>query len=176
MPAALNQRLDRLHLLAPFLQLPALRLIELCKDRLGRTLLVVSTFRTVQEQMLNWQQGRRYDRASGIWMIEDQTKLVTKAAPGTTPHNVLGQAGRPASLAVDVIPLDPETGNPDWTPGEDFWDALYELSWKVGLDPLGDVIGAYYQGDKGHFEEPGWKGKLDGLGLVLPAPVLTQQA
>ena len=33
---------------------------------------------------------------------------------------------------------------------------------------MGDKIGAFMSWDRGHLEEPGWKWKLDGLGLLLP--------
>lgn len=167
----MNQHLERLDGLAPFLQRPALKLIELCAQKLSRTLLVVYGWRSVQEQSLLYQQGRTYDRGNDVWLISDPTKVVTNALPGTTAHTVITKDGKPASLAVDLIPLD-ETGQPDWGVDHLFWDRLYEWSWKCGLDPLGDPIGAYAAWDKGHFEEPNWKGKLSGLGLVQPVSVV----
>lgn len=70
-------------------------------------------------------------------------------------------------MALDVIPLWTD-GTPDWEVDDRFWDSLYELAWKMGLDPLGDPIGSYLAGDKGHLEEPAWKLKLEGLGLIQP--------
>ena len=172
--ATLNQHLDRLDGVAPLIRMPVLRLLELAKQKLGATLLLVHGFRSVQEQLRLYQQGRTLDREQGIWVVSDSAQVVTNAKPGSSAHNVVTAAGKPAALAVDVIPLDATTGQPDWSPDDLFWDDLYELSWKVGLDPLGDAIGAYLPGDKGHFEEPSWKLKMDGLGLVLPSPVLTQ--
>lgn len=167
----MNQHLERLHGVAPILRKPVLRLLELSAQKLQVTLLIVHGFRSVQEQFRLYQQGRRFDREQGIWVVDDPTAIVTKAKPGTSAHNLVDRLGTPCALAVDLIPLH-EDGTPDWTPGELFWDDLYELSWKVGLDPLGDPIGALYQGDRGHFEEPGWALKLDGLGLVLPVSPL----
>ena len=169
----MNQHLEKVDGLAPFMRNPVLRLIELAKQKIGATLLIVHGFRSVSTQMQLYQQGRVYDRAQNIWVAEDDAKIVTNAKPGASPHNIVDRLGTPSALAVDLIPLD-ALGQPDWTPGEKFWDDLYELSWKVGLDPLGDPIGAYLPADRGHFEEPGWKLKIDGLGLLLPSPVLTQ--
>jgi hypothetical protein len=163
----MNQHLERLDGLAAFLRFPALKLIELCQVKLGRTLLVVHCWRSMQEQSALYQKGRAYDRAQGIWLIADPGLVVTNALPGRTAHTVVTTDGAPASLALDVIPLG-DMGQPEWDVDVLFWDKLYELSWKVGLDPLGDVIGASLPGDKGHLEEPAWKLKLDGLGLRQP--------
>lgn len=165
----MNQHLERLDGLASFLRAPALTLIERCEAKLKRTLLVVSGWRSMQEQLLNYQKGRTFNREAGVWDVTDQVAVVTKALPGTSPHNVISKQGEAASMALDVIPLL-DTGAPDWAVGERFWESLYELAWKVGLDPLGDPVGSYLAGDLGHFEEPGYKLKLDGLGLLLPSP------
>lgn len=167
----MNQRLERLDGCAELIRQPALKLIELADVRLGRKLLVVSGWRSVQEQLLNYQKGRTINRETGDWEVSNGRLIVTNAKPGFTPHNVITRSGGRAALAFDCIPLNLD-GSADWTPGQDFWDALYELAWKVGLDPLGDRVGAYLAGDAGHFEEPGWKWKLDGLGLLLPVSIL----
>lgn len=164
---SLNQRLERLDGLAVFLRPPVLRLVELCQIRLSRTLFIVHGWRSVQEQMLIYQRGRTYNRETQEWDETEPAAIVTKAKPGTTAHNVISRTGARASVAVDVIPFDGE-GRLDWDVGMEFWDALYELAWQVGLDPLGDRVGAHVKWDLGHFEEPGWQWKLDGLGLLLP--------
>lgn len=164
----MNQRLERLDGLAPILHKPVLRLIEQCNIKLNRKLLVVSGWRSVQEQMLNYQKGRIVNRETGEWEVFDTLLVVTNAKPGLTPHNVITRDGGRASLAVDLIPLNTD-GTADWNAAMPFWTALYELAWQCGLDPLGDRVGAYLKNDLGHFEEPGWKWKLDGLGLILPA-------
>lgn len=168
----MNQRLDRLDGLAPFLRTPALRLIERCEQQLKRKLFVVHTWRSVQEQALLYQKGRTFNRLASEWEVSDPKAIVTKAKPGTTAHNVITTAGGKAAMALDVIPFD-ANGQLDWNADLDFWDDLYEISWKVGLDPLGDIIGSHYKGDLGHFEEPGWQLKLEGLGLMLPTNLLT---
>ena len=160
-----SQHLERLDLLAPWLYAPVLRFIQQA-HKLGVQLCVVHTWRSVQEQTLIYQKGRTYDRANGIWVVSDEKAVVTKAKPGTSAHNVVDQAGKPASVAVDVMPL--RNGQIEWIEGFAFWQPIYDLAWKCGLDPLGDTVGAYLPGDWGHFEEPGWKLKLSGYGLVLP--------
>lgn len=169
----MNQYLDRLDGLAPLIRRPALELVQRCQSKLGRTLLVVSGWRAVQEQMLNYQKGRVFVRETGEWEIVDKTLVVTNARPGTSAHNVITLKGDRASMALDVIPLRPN-GQPEWDVDMDFWDALYEIAWRVGLDPLGDVTGAYLKGDLGHFEEPAWRMKLEGLNCMLPVALTTR--
>ena len=163
----MDQRLDRLDGLHGCIRRPALLLIERCAFSLNRKLLVVQGWRSIQEQMLIYQKGRTLNRETGEWEISDPKAIVTKAKPGLSAHNVITKLGERASMAVDLIPLLPD-GKPEWDVDENFWDKLYELAWKVGLDPLGDPIGSYLAGDKGHLEEPGWKLKLEGLGLIQP--------
>lgn len=170
----MNQHLERIELVAPILQAPVRQLLELANTKLKTMLMIVHAHRGVQEQYRIYQLGRRWDPEQSIWVVEDAAKIVTKAKPGTSAHNVVDRQGKPAALAVDLALLDPETGQPSWDVDTLFLDDLYELSWKVGLDPLGDQIGAYYAPDKLHFEEPAWGLKVEGLGLVLPAPVLMQ--
>lgn len=163
----MNQHLERLDGLAPFLRRPALALLESAQRKLALTLLVVHGWRSLRAQWALYQLGRRYDPETGDWFIKDAAALRTKAKPGTSAHNVITRDGQPAALALDVIPLDGQ-GRPDWETPDLVWDDLYELAWRVGLDPLGDPIGAQLVWDKGHFEEPAWKLKLEGLGLLLP--------
>jgi hypothetical protein len=163
----MNQHLDRLDGLALFLHAPALKLVELCDAKLKRKLMIVSGWRSVQEQMLNYQKGRTMNRETGEWEVSDVNLIVTKAKPGFTPHNAITRDGQRAALAFDCVPLKPN-GDADWLVDMGFWDNLYELSWKVGLDPLGDPLGEYLKGDLGHFQEPGWKYKSDGMGIILP--------
>lgn len=163
----MNLHLERLNGVAPFLQTPIRRMIEECEKKLRRPLLIVSGWRSCREQWLNYQQGRSYDRDTDQWTEVDPARIVTRAKPGMTPHNVVTLTNEPCSLAVDVIPLN-DDGTADWDVELLFWDRLYEIAWKVGLDPLGDMIGAYLRGDRGHFEEPAWKLKLEGLRLQQP--------
>ena len=163
----MNQRLDRIDGCHPLLKQPVLKLVERCEVKLKRTLFIVWGFRSVQEQMLIYQKGRTFDRELNEWIVADAKAIITKAKPGTSAHNVITLAGARAAMGVDVIPLKPD-GSADWQVCEDFWHALYEIAWKVGLDPLGDPIGSYLAGDLGHFEEPAWELKIEDLGCYLP--------
>lgn len=163
----MNQRLERIDTCAALIRQPVRELIRLCDVKLHRPLMVVYGWRSVQEQALLYQKGREMNRETGEWEIINAALVVTKAKPGTTAHNVITMTGEPASMAVDLVPLKND-GTADWEPGETFWDNLYRLSWACGLDPLGDPVGAYMKYDKGHFEEPAWRLKLDGLGYLQP--------
>lgn len=160
-----DQHLERLDGLHGCIRRPALLLIERCGIMLHRKLLVVQGWRSLQDQMLIYQKGRTLNRETNEWEITGD--IVTRAKPGLSAHNVITRRGERASMALDVIPLTAD-GKADWEVDDDFWDKLYELSWKVGLDPLGDPIGSYLAGDKGHLEEPAWRIKLDGLDLIQP--------
>lgn len=163
----MNQRLDRLDGCHALIKQPVLKLVELCEQKLKRKLFIVFGYRSVQEQLLQYQKGRSFNRETGVWEVADAKAIVTKAMPGLSAHNVVTTSGSPASMAVDVIPLKSDS-SADWQVNNHFWDQLYELSWDVGLDPLGDPIGSYLAGDLGHFEEPAWKLKLDALGCYQP--------
>lgn len=195
----MNQHLERLVDCAPFVRDCGLELIDAAKTQLGFMLLVVRGYESTVQQWKRYQQGRRYDRAEDDWVIEDPAQVVTYAKGGTSGHNVITRAGQPASVCLDVIPLD-QVGQPLWAlqgaqyldsmeqphqldhrwiqtydrTEEACWTQLYELSWKYGLDPYGDKIGAYLARDKGHLEEPAWKRKLEGLGLVLPSAIVSR--
>jgi hypothetical protein len=162
-----NQRLDRLDHLAPFLREPALAYIQTVQEKCAIALAVVFTWRSVQEQSAIYQKGRTYDPGQGIWVVTDETAVVTNAKPGLSAHNVVDLTGKPAAMGMDVMPLKAD-GTLDWVAAPAFWAPLYELAWRYGFDPLGDSIGAYLPGDWGHLEEPAWRRKLSGLGLVQP--------
>lgn len=165
----MNSRLDRLEGVAEFLRQAVIRLFELSEEKLKTRLLLVHGFRSSQEQMLLYQKGRTYNREEGIWVVTSKGEIVTNAKPGRSAHNVIKKLdGRAAAVGVDVAPFTKD-GGVNWSPPDAYWDDLYELAWKVGLDPLGDPTGSYTAWDKGHFEEPAWKLKLEGLGLLLPA-------
>lgn len=161
----MSQHLERLQYLAPTLQDAALAFLQAAKRDLALTLCVVFTYRSALEQMRLYRQGRAYQ--NGIWVTVGET--VTNASGGTSPHNVVRSGdGAPASVAMDLVPMD-VTGALLWSTPQAVWQSLWTLAWKYGFDPLGDKVGAYLDYDKGHFEEPGWKYKLSGLGLALPA-------
>lgn len=162
-----NQRLERLSLLAPFLQEPARAFLDQAERDLHQLLFVVFTYRSPQQQHHLYSQGREFRRDEGVWVVTNPKLVVTNALPGSTPHNVELPTGEPAAVAIDVVPYAPN-GSLAWETPMAIWEKLWTLGWKCGLDPLGDTVGAYLKGDLGHFEEPGWKLKLSGLSLVRP--------
>ena len=164
----MNLHHERLDGVSPVIRAAVLRLCDLSEVKLKRPLLVVHGWRSMAQQNALFQQGRAINRESGDWEIVDASAVVTRAKPGLSAHNVVTKLdGKPAAMGVDLIPLT-SAGAPDWEVCDAFWGDLYDLAWKCGLDPLGDQIGAYLAGDKGHVEEPGWRLKLAGLGLILP--------
>lgn len=164
----MNLHHERLDGVSSIIRGAVMRLCDLSEARLRKPLLVVHGWRSVSQQVALYQRGRAINRETGDWEVIDASAIVTKAKPGTSAHNVVTRMdGKPAALGVDLIPIRPD-GQPDWEIVDAFWEDLYDLAWKCGLDPLGDPIGSYLAGDKGHFEEPGWRYKLAGAGLVLP--------
>ncbi len=171
----MNSRLDRLEGVAEFLRPAVTELFRLCQSKLKRTLLLVHGYRSAQEQLLAYQKGRTFDRELADWVVSDKKLIVTNARPGQSVHNVIKKLdGTAAALGIDAAPFLSD-GGINWSPGETFWNELSEIAWDVGLDPYHDMIGAYFPGDDGHFEEPGWKLKLEGLGLILPTSNLVRE-
>ena len=166
--AVVHQHLERLDGCHPIIQGPVRYILAQCEATLHRTLLIVCGWRSLDEQLLNYQKGRVFNRETGVWDVSDATLIVTRAKPGTSSHNIVTRDGRPASLAVDLVPLL-SSGLPNWDVDDRFWDDLYRICWHAGMDPLGDALGQYLPGDKGHIEEPGLRLKLDGLGVQYPA-------
>ena len=162
----MNPHLERLDGVAPFLHAPVRRLLELSETKLHRKLMIVTGFRSLDEQLMTYAKGRKLN-TSGIWEVVHVQEVVTNATPGRSAHNVTTRLGKPASLAVDLCPFTP-SGVLDWHPGPAYWQDLWELAHECGLDPLGDQVGAYLKGDDGHMEEPGWLMKVEALGLMLP--------
>ena len=92
----------------------------------GIDLLVTCTWRSNREQAKLYGQGRT-----------TPGKIVTRAKPGQSMHNVMLH-GMPASLAVDVVPL--RNGKPAWgVSGEDgkLWAKVGILGEKAGLEWAG---------------------------------------
>lgn len=167
----MNQRRERLETLALFLRKPAHEFLDRVKSKLGVTLLVVHAYRDARLQMALYQKGREYDREAGTWKIVSRAEMVTNAMPGKSAHNTVDAAGTPASLALDAIPLDAK-GTAVWNYSSKLWEPIYEIAADCGFDPYGDKWGADMARDPGHFEEPGWKLKAPGLGLLLPTRLL----
>lgn len=89
-------------------------------------ILVTCTWRSPQEQARLYAQGRT-----------KPGKIVTRAQPGQSMHNAM-RGGKPASLAVDVVPM--RAGKPVWgTTGADLelWQKVGKLGEKAGLEWAG---------------------------------------
>ena len=129
-------------------------------------LMIVRVYATPQEQFDLYKKGRQRDPITGIWV--PVTAVVTRAKPGTSPHEVVTVGGLPASVATDVVPIA-DDGTPLWETPDAIWQALYQVAGRFcGLDALGDPWGRFLGWDKGHFEEPGWPIILPALGAQLP--------
>lgn len=92
----------------------------------GIDLLVTCTYRSNAEQVALYAIGRT-----------KPGRIVTNAKPGRSTHNNTLN-GKPAALAVDVVPL--RGGKPVWgTAGADgaLWRQVGELGEKVGLEWAG---------------------------------------
>lgn len=92
----------------------------------GIDLLVTCTYRSNEEQAALYAIGRT-----------KPGRIVTNAKPGRSTHNNTLN-GKPAALAVDVVPL--RGGKPVWgTAGADgaLWRQVGELGEKVGLEWAG---------------------------------------
>ena len=168
------QHPERLDGLAAFLR-PAVEelLLRVRRDH-GIVLMIVHGYRSVREQWELYSRGRALNRETGEWEVVTPQAVVTKARPGLSAHNVVTHvSGEPAAVGVDLVPIT-GGGTPLWDLPLGVWFTIYEEAWKVGLDPLGDEIGAFVEWDKGHFEEPGWQLKVNGLGLIRPVSGVQQ--
>ena len=86
-------------------------------------LLVTCTWRSPQEQAALYAQGRT-----------TLGKIVTRAKPGQSMHNFTLK-GRPASLAVDVVPM--VNGKPVWSSSDPLWRDLGLRGEFAGLEWAG---------------------------------------
>lgn len=114
----MSRRLEDLH---PDVAVMARTLLAACEVD-GIDLLCTCTWRSHEEQAALYAQGRT---APG--------KIVTNAKPGQSSHNHTA-GGRPASLALDVVPL--RNGKAVWnTTGADgqLWKRVGELGEQAGL-------------------------------------------
>lgn len=113
-----------------------LRLIEDC-SRAGIDLLITCTYRSPAEQAELYAQGRV---APG--------PIVTNARPGQSTHNH-SEAGIPASLAVDVVPM--RLGKPVWSAKDPIWLEVGKIGRAAGLSWAGDWTSFR---EFPHFEHP----------------------
>lgn len=89
----------------------------------GIDLLVTCTYRSNEEQAALYAIGRT-----------KPGRIVTNAKPGRSTHNNTLD-GKPAALAVDVVPL--RDGKPVWSASDPVWKRVGEIGEKVGLEWAG---------------------------------------
>lgn len=95
--------------------------------KVGIDLLVTCTYRSNDEQAAAYAQGRT---APG--------PIVTNAKPGTSKHNVVNAAGKPASRAIDVVPL--RHSKPVWDGKDPVWAVVGAIGHRLGLEWAGTWV------------------------------------
>ena len=117
-----------------------------CEERMLPPLRVTHTLRTMDEQMHLYAKGRI--RTASGWEVVDPKAVVTKAAPGQSPHNY-GAAFDVAFRSHDPYPQD-----------ERLWEAVGLVGEMVGL-----AWGGRWKGftDRPHFEHPQWRSLKRGV-------------
>lgn len=135
----MSRRIEDLH---PEVQLRAQRFLLEC-EKAGLDVLITCTWRSHAEQAQLYAIGRT-----------KPGKKVTNAQPGQSSHNYT-IAGKPASLAFDVVPL--RNGKPVWgTLGEDgkLWAKVGAIGEAAGLSWAGRWVSFR---EMPHFELPNAK-------------------
>ena len=116
----MSRSLNDLH---PAMQPLAAEFLNNCKAA-GIDLLVTCTWRSAAEQDALYAQGRTTPGA-----------IVTRAKAGQSKHNHT-LAGRPASLALDVVPL--RLGKPVWAASDAIWQDVGRIGKACGLEWAGE--------------------------------------
>lgn len=114
-----SRSLDDLH----YLFKPVVETFLRTAEEGGVELLVTCTFRSGQEQAKLYSIGRTMPG-----------RIVTYAKPGHSLHNVM-LAGKPAALAVDVVPM--VFNKPLWDARDPVWTKLGEIGEGCGLNWAG---------------------------------------
>lgn len=109
--------------LAVPLQLLTRKFIAECATR-GIDLLVTCTYRSDEEQDALYAQGRT-----------KPGRIVTNAKAGTSNHNKVSAHGKPASTAIDVVPL--RLGKPVWDVNDPVWNTVVQIGEGLGLEWAG---------------------------------------
>lgn len=114
--------------------------------RAGIKLRVTHTLRTMDEQLHLYAKGRQ-KQANGTWLVVDKRAIVTKAAPGASPHNW--------GMAFDVCF---DSSNPFPPPDDPRWRQIGIIAEAIGLN-WGGPLGANdrFTWDAPHFERKNWK-------------------
>ena len=116
----MSRSLNDLH---PAIQPMAAEFLNNCKAA-GIDLLVTCTWRSGAEQDALYAQGRTTPGS-----------IVTRAKAGQSKHNHT-LAGRPASLALDVVPL--RLGKPVWAASDAIWQDVGRIGKACGLEWAGE--------------------------------------
>jgi peptidoglycan L-alanyl-D-glutamate endopeptidase CwlK len=116
----MSRSLNDLH---PAMQPMAAEFLNNCKTA-GIDLLVTCTWRSGAEQDALYAQGRT-----------TPGRIVTRAKAGQSRHNHT-LAGRPASLALDVVPL--RLGKPVWAASDAIWQDVGRIGKACGLEWAGE--------------------------------------
>ena len=116
----MSRSLNDLH---PAMQPMAAEFLNNCKTA-GIDLLVTCTWRSAVEQDALYAQGRTTPGS-----------IVTRAKAGQSRHNHT-LAGRPASLALDVVPL--RLGKPVWAASDAIWQDVGRIGKACGLEWAGE--------------------------------------
>ena len=90
----------------------------------GLDILVTCTYRSADEQQRLYEQGRTMPG-----------KVVTNAKPGQSAHNFSLPGNKPASLALDFVPL--VNGKPVWDNKHPHWARAGELAVASGMEWAG---------------------------------------
>jgi len=116
----MSRSLNDLH---PAVQPMAAEFLNNCKAA-GIDLLITCTWRSAAEQDALYAQGRT-----------TPGRIVTRAKAGQSWHNHT-LAGRPASLALDVVPL--RLGKPVWAASDAIWQDVGRIGKACGLEWAGE--------------------------------------
>jgi len=114
MDPASEARLQQVH---PSLAYKVRKMADLLKES-GVTIKVTQGLRSWNDQLALWLKGRDVHGN-----ITDASKIVTKAAPGHSWHNL--------GLAVDVAPFNDNT--PDWNLDHPVWKKIVAVGESLGL-------------------------------------------
>jgi len=116
----MSRSLNDLH---PAMQPMAAEFLNNCKAA-GIDLLITCTWRSAAEQDALYAQGRTTPGS-----------IVTRAKAGQSRHNHT-LTGRPASLALDVVPL--RLGKPVWAASDAIWQDVGRIGKACGLEWAGE--------------------------------------
>lgn len=140
---------------------------ELASGKLAT--LVVEVFRHDKRQAWLFGQGRTADELAQVGVdplfARPGARVTNAYSAALSAHGWRDERGRPASCAVDVVPVGAD-GKP-WTvddPWDEFVERLAGLSWKVGLRHFAKPGKPPW--DKPHLQLVEWSDKLHRL--VLP--------